>query len=118
MHATVSLIEQIYPTRHLTDFKAVNWDTLQGRQPFTFLNVIQWEEQLLNWDSQLFGEALHSECSNFAIMLVSAPKNLWALQGPKQPPNFRACKGFRSAATPVELISSAVVLVKCSLLQL
>lgn len=58
------------------DFKALNWDTSQGRQSFTFLNVIQWEEQLLNWDSQLFGEALHSECPNFAITLVSAPKNL------------------------------------------
>lgn len=83
MHATVSLTEQRYPMQYLADFKAVNWDTLQGRQSFTLLNIIQWEEQLLNWDSQLFGEALHSECSNFAITLVSAPKNLWALQGPK-----------------------------------
>lgn len=72
----VSLIEQGYHKQHLADFKAVNWDTLQGRQSFTFTNIILWEEQLPNWDSQLFGYALHSGCFNFPIMLVYVPENL------------------------------------------
>lgn len=76
MHTAVSLIEQRYHTRHLADFKAVNWDTIQDRQSFTFPSIILWEEQLLNWDSQLFGEALHSECSDFVIMLVWVPESL------------------------------------------